>query len=160
MGFLKWCLAEHNRRFMMLHFTKRIATAGFLAGLIILLAPQSAAAMTIQERLVTLKTYFQERGLLFGGFRAPFLLNVAYADDNENENEKERELLLFQETQAAAINRYMQNRNMPLATGHLWWQKQMSTTLIGGYCRRLLSANQAVESFHAATIRLGGLRAE
>src|SRR3989338_9694526 len=102
---LRLCLAEHNRRFMMLHFTKRIATAGFLAGLIILLAPQSAAAMTIQERLVTLKTYFQERGLLFGGFRAPFLLNVAYADDNENENEKERELLLFQETQAAAINR-------------------------------------------------------
>ena len=89
---------------MKLPFIKRIASAALLAGLIVLALPKSALAMTIAEQFATLKVYFQERSILFAYFRAPIVPPTAYAEDR-SDNERE----------AAAIERYMQDRSMPLA---------------------------------------------
>lgn len=108
---------------MKLSFITRVAPAALLAGLLVFALPQPAWAMTIPGKLTAFKAYFQERNAFFGGFRAPALLTIAYAEErdderqsNSNSFEKEYdELSALQETQAAAINRYMKDRSMPLA---------------------------------------------
>lgn len=99
---------------MILYFIKRIVPAALLVELIVFSAPQSAEAMTIQGRLVILKTYFQERSMLFSGFRAPLLLPVVYAENSEEERDVDDYVQEYN-ARTAAIDRYMRDRSMPLA---------------------------------------------